>query len=289
MAHYLVEKGYVPLDKSWTIRMGVLDLFNGYDDTVHFLEQEALLSDDLKALYGAVLSWDGNGPIDVGESGTLYRFLKFASWKLGAGKKFIRRGSLRKRKICNDPAIVGYSQEKLLELDSRTSQWASAAVLTGDKKRLGNPPYKLRLTYEAVSHWKGQRRGGRSWVPRYDETILAQAVTYLDLLNGRSVKFVPHQAEDYCFARAFGFVTKEEGKSRWPSLCGHESNRIREMERMLHDVGRGVGINSRDHRVVQAIAMRQKVERKDAKIKYPRCVSKSWPQFWKFLEDSPVL
>ena len=286
LKHYLIKQGYIPLDKSWIIRMGILDLLNGYDDTTQFIKKQEQLSDDLKALYRASLAWKSDEPIDVGESGTLYRFLRFASWKLDIDKEFILHGSLKQREICDNPEIVNYSLDELLKLDNGTSQWASASVLLGSKERIPNPPYKLRLSYEAVSHWKKQRKKGHHWEPRYDETILRQAIAFLELLKKGETSFIPQQPEDYCFARAFELITKEDGELRWPSLRGHESNRIAEMERVLCDTVVGKEINSRDHRIVQAIAMLRKVKGKDIKVKYPEVVKKSWPQFWKFLKDS---
>jgi len=265
MNHYLIKQGYIPLDKSWTIRMGVLDLLNGYKDTIRFLEQQKELSDDLQALFRASIAWKSEKPIDVGESATLYRFFRFVSWKLNLKKEFILQGTLRDRKICDNPKIVNYSQEELLKLDNGTSQWASASVLLGDMGRLDNPPYKLRLTYRAVEHWENQRAKGLCWEPRYDETILRQAEAFLELLKTEKMSFVPRQVEDYCFARAFELVTKKGGEIRWPSLRGHESNRIEEMERMLNYADQGIEIVSIDHRVVQAIAMRQKFKGKDVK------------------------
>jgi len=286
MMHYLIEHGYIPLDKSWIIRMGVLDILNGYDDTIRFLEKQDQLSDDLQALYRSSIAWKSGEPIDVGESATLYRFLRFASWKLWLNKKFILCGTLTKRKICDNPEIIHYSLDELLKLDNGTSQWASASVLCGNEERINNPPYKLKLTYEAVSHWKQQRANNQCWIPRYDETILKQAITFLKLLKGKEATFVPEQAEDYCFARAFGFITKEEGESHWSSLHNQESDRIEEMEIVLYAAEKGVEIDSKDHRVVQAVAMFQKLKDKDIKVKYPKVVNKSWPQFWKFLDDS---
>ncbi len=227
-------------------------------------------------------------PVDVGESGTLYRFLKFASWKKELNKKFILHGSLKKRKICDNPEIVSYPLKELLKLDNRTSQWASAAVLLGSEERVDNPPYKLKLTYEAVEHWQQQRDKARCWELRYDETILRQAEAFLELLNTGKTEFIPKQAEDYCFARTLGIVTKEEGESRWPSLRSHESDRILEMEGALDNADHGVEITSKDHRVVQAVAMHRKAKGKEIKVKYPLSVNKSWPQFWKFLNDSDL-
>lgn len=305
----LIEKGYIPLDKSWIIRMGILDLFNNYDDIDEFLGQQKELCDDLKALQKALINWKSGNSIYVGESGTLYRFLKFASWKSNLNKKFILSGSLLKRKICDDPKIRNYPLEKLLKLDNGTSQWASAAVLLGNKEKIlhpvksprsgelakgklfnrVNPPYKLKITYEAISHWEKQRAKRLSWQPRYDETILRQAETFLKLLKGEKISFIPQQAEDYCFSRALGFMTKEEGESRWPSLLGHESNRIEEMEKMINNSDQKIEIDSTDHRVIQAIAMRQKIKNKPIKFLYPLSVNKSWTQFWKFLNDSARL
>jgi len=274
---------YIPLDKSWMIRMGVLDLVGGYDGCVGFLVRHLDdLSDDLQAMCLASLQWRLNLPLYVGESATIYRFLKFASWKLGQDREFVIRDTLKNRDICDDPEIVDWSLERLLTLDNGTSQWASASVLMGNEERIPNPPYKLQLTYDAVKHWKTARSNKRRWEPRYDKTILKQALAYLQWLRDGHIKFVPMQAEDYCFARAFGIITQEEGEKRWPSLRGHESNRYIEMEDALHQKE----VTSKDHRVVQAVAM---LKGGDATFMYPGCVNKSWPQFWRFLKDSPYI
>lgn len=279
------SKKYIPLDKSWVIRMGTLDLLNKYPDINVFLNKERFLSEDLIALKGVCRDWNSKKKIDVGESGTLYRFLQFVSWKFGLDKEFITHGTLQSRNICDNPKIVQYSLNKLLKLDQCTSQWASAAVLCGNKGKMKKPPYKLGLTYEAVDHWQNQRSKGKTWKARYDITIENQAIAFLEILNGESVRFNPEQAEDYCFARAFGFITKEEGEKRWPSLRGHESDRIEEMETALDEYQNVKVITSKDHRVVQAVAMKAKVDRKNISFQYPNSVNKSWPQFWDFLEN----
>ena len=180
--------------------------------------------------------------------------------------------------------IINLPQERLLTLDGGTSQWASAAVLLGDRKRLPNPPFKLKLTYEAVEHWNKRRKFSNLWYIRYDQTILEQAEFFLSLKSGRKDKvFLPQQAEDYCFARAFDIMTGEEGARKWPQLRNHESDRLEEMERCLYQAQSGKSVNSHDHRVIQAIAMRSEYLERDLKIKYPNSVNKSWPQFWKFL------
>ena len=129
MENEFIKKGLIPLDKSWIIRMGVLDLLNGYNDTITFLEQQKLISDDLNALLKASYDWNSDKEVYVGESGTLYRFLQFASWNYGLQKHFIKNGTLLRRNICDNPEIIGWPLENILALDNGTSQWASAAVL----------------------------------------------------------------------------------------------------------------------------------------------------------------
>ena len=274
---------YLPIDKSWIIRMGVLDMLDNSDNIQKFLEKQANLSDDLLALQRASRVWKGNEPVNIGESGTLYRFLRFASWKLNLNKKFVISGTLKNRKLTNNPDIVDLSQEELLKLDNNTSQWASAKVLLGDRERLDNPPYKLKLTYEAVEHWELQKNKGEGWIPRLDETILRQAQSYRALLKGLDSGFYPIQAEDFCFAYGFGLTNSIEGEKKWPNLHGHESDRIKEIETMLEKAKKGMAIDSKDHRVVQAIAMWAKVNDKKIQILYPDSVNKSWPRFWEFL------
>ncbi|MEK7642938.1 MAG: hypothetical protein AAB372_00585 [Patescibacteria group bacterium] len=278
-------KEYIPLDKSWMMRVGVLDIVNGYSDIEIFLEVQNNLSDDLEALLRAARAWHTDEAIDVGESGTLYRFLQFASWHFGFNKVFIKQGTLKDRPITNDAGIISYSLSKLLELDHGTSQWASAALLCGRDEVIKNSSFKLKLTYEAVSHWRERRAKGMTWELRYDETILRQAETFIALMRGEQPEFVPHQAEDYCFARAFGYITQKEGKERWPNLEGHESNRIEVMEVELENFEAGKPITSWDHRVVQALAMKGKVEKKEVQFEHPEAVTKSWPQFWGLLGE----
>lgn len=300
----LIKKGYIPLDKSWMNRMGLLDLMHGKDDTIKYLEKHfGELGDDLKALYRASAAWiEGKSVIPVCESGTLYRFLQFASWKMGLNKTFTLQGTLIPRDICDDPNIVNWPIEKLQALDNGTSQWASASVLMGSKERLDdlkNQQFKLKLTYEALEHWMQKRNKEERWEPRYDETIMGQAMAFLEiLLNNRIPVFTPLQAEDYCFARAFGFMKKEEGEKRWPNLHTHESDRIMEMEKELKSFRNRDIIESKDHRVVQSIAMLQKTVMRELEqkskgipvnVKYPNSVNKSWPRFWDFLEDSTHL
>lgn len=302
MEDFLVRKGYIPFDKSFFNRVGVPDLLNGYSSTVRFLgPRYNTLSDDLKALYHASLDWRAGIDVDVNESGTLYRFLQFASWKFGLDKKFVMHGTLEKRKMCDDPSIVNYSLQELLELPEKTSQWASAKVTTATRQEyeklkleldeIENPLYKLKLSFEVRDHWTEMRSKKKCWEPRYDETILKQAIAFLKILKYCHAEFTAEQPEDYCFARRFNYITKEEGESRWPSLKEHESNRIKEMEKIIRAADSGLEIESNDHRAVQAYAMMQTVAGQKINMKecYKDSVSKSWPQFWKFLDHSDYL
>lgn len=283
----LIEKGYIPLDKSWIIRMGMLDFFNGYRDIFTFLKKHRKdLPDDLLSLERALAAWkSGKGTIPVGESGTLYRFLQFAAWKRGERKRFSRKGTLRSRSVAQAPELVRFPLSRLLRLDKNTSQWASAAVLFGNTERPAQIPFKLKVTYEALSHWERMREKGKIWEPRYDETILRQALAFLKIRNGKRAQFSPLQAEDYCFARAFGFMKRSEAARQWPNLKSHESDRLKEMEQVIRDVRNAGPIRSRDHRAVQAGALLQRAQGKPVRVIHRTCVSKSWPQFWKFLRD----
>lgn len=280
----LFVSDFVPFDKSWIMRMGLLDIVHGRHHIREVLAGQEGWGDDLCALRRCANDWNSDRPLDVGESATLYRFLLFASWKLGTPKKFLLRGTLSQRPINQDPSIISYRLQDLLKLDNGTSQWASAAVLLGNKEIIPDPPYKLALTYEAVAHWFQQRDCGEHWDLPHDDTILYQAAAFVRAMQDGYVEFPFRQAEDYCVARAFGWIGKTEGEAKWPSLRGHESDRIEEMECALQEFQSGTPITSRDHRVVQAIAMYAKFKRKEVAFLHPHAVNKSWPRFWKFLE-----
>jgi hypothetical protein len=268
------------------MRMGVLDLTHGFDDTIDFLNEQTVLSEDLVALAEASEAWQDDLPVPVGESGTLYRFLSFAAWKQGIDKKFVTEGTLSDRAITLDPSIVNLSQAELLKLDNETSQWASAAVLMGDRERIIDPPHKLQVTYDAVEHWQSRRAAGQMWLPRRDITTARQADTFQKMLTGEPPTFIPLQAEDYCFAVEFGYITPVEGQRRWPSLAGHESNRPAEMGIAQNQASAGEIVQSRDHRVVQAIAMWGRLMDREVEFEHPDAVKKSWPEFWPFIEST---
>jgi len=276
---------YLPLEKSWIIRMGLLDLLNNGSQIKTFLDTQENLGSDLLALKRVVQDWGSDRPLNVGESGTLYRFLLFISWNLNLKKSFIIAGTLKDRQVTQDPMIINLSQKELLELDGKTSQWASAKAIIGDGERLVNPPHLLDMTYEAIRHWHNRTSQNLDWEPNIDRTIKHQAEAFLGLLETGKTSFTPKQAEDYCFARALDLITKEEGEERWPALKNHESDRIESMEEELNNVKEGRPIISKDHRVVQAIAIWAKVNKKDVHFEHPESVNKTWPLFWSFLNS----
>ena len=156
---------YIPLDKSWMIRVGMLDLVHGKFDIIDYLRQQKDLSNDLMALKRVAENWrDENAILDVGESATLLRFVKFILWKEDKKKAIVTKGTLVNREICDNPEIVDWSLEDLLKLDNGTSQWASASVLMGNQEEVENPPMKLRLTHSVVKHWNEMRKKGRCWI-----------------------------------------------------------------------------------------------------------------------------
>ncbi len=275
---------YIPLDKSWIIRMGILDLIHGYEDIISFLDAQPVLSDDLSALRHACSVWRSHQPIRVWESGTLYRFLLFVSWRLQLQKEFILEGTLKWRLITQDSSIIYLSQQQLLELPREpTTQWASAKALLGDQCRLESPPYKLQVTYQAIDHWHTQRAKGETWEGREDDTIRNQAETFLKLYRSESASFEATQAEDYCFARIFNFITQLEGKLLWPNLAIHETNRLEEMERIIDRIFSTGIVDSLDHRVIQAAVMWGLVHKVNIRVDNPSAVAKSWPEFWDFI------
>lgn len=276
---------FIPLDKSWVTRMGTLDIINGFTSIEEKLSNCTSVSDDLLALVTTSRNWRNGEALHVGESATLYRILQFASWKFNLNKQFTKEGSLLERGIIDDPQIVNFSQEELLKLDNGTTQWATASVICGDIDRLVNAPSKLIETYKAVEEWYRCKSKGVEWAIQYDKTILGQAECFLSILYGNKTDFIPLCSDDYCFARAFDFITSENGLEQWPSLMGHETDRIKEMEESINEAFCDEIINTFDHRVIQAIALWGKVNNKNVTFKYPNKVAKSWPDFWNFLNE----
>jgi hypothetical protein len=290
---------FILLDKSWIIRMGIQDLFRGYSDIVDFLKNQKDLGGDLEALGRVARDWNGKGPLNVGESGTIYRFVRFYLWQDESARELITEGTLTKRakeKICDNSDLVHWSSERLGKLDEGTTQWQTMAYLLRDRIKVNNPKYKLQVTYDAVEHWENARAHGEVWQPRKDPTLFNQAMVFLKKLNKLPLEWIPEQAEDYCFARAFGYADENslnspEGKRMFESVRGHEVQRVNDMNELLQQIRTGERISSKDHRGVQSAAMLIKTLEptlisESIRIRFdnPSCVSKTMPKFWDFMK-----
>ncbi len=296
--------GFIPYHKSLIIRMGILDLINTHHSCqcLDFLTNNLhKLPDDLIVLRNVLLQWKSKNEINVGESGTIYRFLKFYCWKNGIKKRFVLEGTLKNREICNNPDIVNMPVSKLLELDNNTQQWASASILVNSSlnpvtpidKLIDIPIHqytyqttypKLFLTIECKKEWKKMlcmdelaSFASYNKLSVFDPNIERQAISYVLYRLGERMSLAALSAEDYCLSRAFGKISVDKAKSEFKSLRGHESNRLEEMEKALVSNV----ISSKDHRVVQAMVMKNNHM---SNVVYPQAVNKSWPQFWKFME-----
>ncbi len=283
IADELIKKEYIPISKYWSMRLGFLDILNNTKLFIPLIENRQDIGDDLKAMSRISHEWKDRKDINVGEGGALFRYLQFASWKYGLDKIFIKEKTLKNRQMCDNPKIVNWPINKLLELDNNTPQWASASILTGCTEKIPDD-YFLNMSREALIHYNKAKNDNKSCEVKLDDTILRQAVAFVGLLKNGKIDYKPIQQDEYCFARAFGLIDRIEGEKRWPELRGHESNRLEEMEVMISKLNRNEEIDSKDHRVVQAMAMLAFSKHLDAKFAHPECVSKSWPQFWSFMD-----
>ncbi len=257
------------------IRMGMLDLqANKTSVRAYLQDHKSELGDDLLALLRVQEGWGSDTPLDVGESGTLFRFVRYLQMLTQNNQQVMTHGTLKNRTLTDDKSILNLSIEELLALDSGTSQWASAAVLFTEVTfpKSSTVPYHLQMSVDAKRVW------GRGWKSRLDSTIARQAEAYVGWLQSGETNFTPVQSEDFPFAVAFGIMSIAEGEEKWPQLRNHETDRIAEMERLIDSTV----IDSLDHRVVQALAMRYPNRQVSAVAK--KAVNKTWPQFWQFLE-----
>jgi hypothetical protein len=239
----LIDSKLIPLDKSWIIRMGAMDILTGFgDDIKRFLDGQGELSGDLKALRNVADTWDNSEVIDVGEAGTLYRIMQFASWKFHLGKKFIKHDTLNDRKMCEDPSIVYWPIDKLVTLDNNTSQWATASVLLGNEEQPSAETlkrhYKLRVTYDAVKQWTERRNRKECWSPRGDETITNQALKYIYTLHQDEFNYEPEQAEDFCFSVTFKSIkpSKETANMKMDDILNSMLYQISELQKKGKDI-----------------------------------------------------
>lgn len=282
---------YLPLSKSRAIRIMFLERVNGRTDTANELfelNKTSQQPDDIIAMINACRVWENSPHISTGESGTAFRFLRFFGWKTDCRKSICRSGTANNRPIHMNREIVDWPIHRLLTLDNGTSQWASAATLCGDPTRIENPPYHLAMTYQVIDEWRDCVAQGRPFVIGPDETIKRQADAFVGLCRQQKVTFQARQPEDFPFAHVvMKNMTVQRASELWPSLAGHESNRLTSVSKAWEKWEARSEIDSGDHRVVQAVAMGA-LKGSSANIIYgstdhPEVVNKSWPEFWKFL------
>jgi hypothetical protein len=297
-----IRKGYVPWFKSQIIRVAILDLIRGYGpgDLIRFLDSQEDLGGDLKALRRIAEAWVyQNKSLDVGESATIYRFVSFYSWKYGISRPIVVSGTLAERaeEMGATPDIVNWPLAKLLTLEGGTTQWATMAILMGNKEVLPQVPFYIQQTYNVMEHYDKQRDEGKVWIPQRDITLSTQIEEYIRFLKTGKTAIKPTKLGDCdlaCFLMAFGIITPGEAKDLWPMIQFHESNRVKAMREALEQLLLGNIICTDDHRVVQALAMliqskNLSISADDIRKRFhnPNCVNKTWPRFWDFLADVP--
>lgn len=298
-----LEELLPPLSKSWMMRLGILDMKAGSSNTLHTLDEIAQttdLGDDLVALQRVSRQWLYKQPLEVGESGTLYRYTRFLDWteadtaeRQVKKRKFVRSGTLKNRSITTDASIIHLPLGELAELDNGTTQWASAALLlqgrseAEEKQFLASlSPQKrpmIELTLEARACWTAARALGHGCVGHLkekDQTITRQAQAYYTrLVGGQNVTFTSVHSEDALFAVMNGDISVTEAEKAFPTLRTHETDRIAELERVMASPV----IDTADHRVAQAAVMNRHspVWTKRSEI----AVAKTWPQFPQFANE----
>lgn len=245
---------------------------------------------DTTEFLAAANEYESSDIVHIGEGGANYRSLLYRSYLEGSNKRFERTGSSLQRQIYEAPDMTTLPNSQLLLLDDETTQYISARLTWDEQASIPREvvygDFKLRVVADAISHWYSQRERGLAWQPRRDISLARQAASFIKVLQTGEIdsNYYPEQAEDYCFARAFGLMSAAQALQKWPKLQHHESNRIESMERAIKQVEAGEIIDVNDHRVVQAIAMRYGLG--PSRFKYPACVEKSWPRFWEFVTQA---
>ena len=270
----------LPWHKSLIIRFVFLDLIRGkVDRSIKWLEDNYdSLGDDLKALLRSLKQFLAGEDIDVGESGTLLRFWRYYLLTIGDDRQIIVRRTARKRQFYRGTDVINMTDHQLLMLDNGTSQWASIAALCGRITRpAGELPGHLELTFNAIKLWQDAEFYEEMWPARKDRYITEMVEAWLEWHRTGIMKLRIDNAEKAFFGAMFGLITPEEAYQQFPQMVHHESNRIKAMKRYRHRWWFVVG--SRDHRVVQGLAMRGR----RCVFLHRRCVNKTWPQFWKLM------
>lgn len=291
---------YCPLDKSKIIRYCLMDYINGFSDhAIDFLNKHDL-GDDLKRLKQFLENPDSDF-INVGESATLWRFLRFITLKENKTCILYKEGTLKNRKLYEDKNIINKSLEELLnqKIDQGTSQWISAYMLYNHNKDYSNNyplPFKSITTDNCIKIWYNTFNKKPRWElsDLKDNTIKKQMEFFHSIfwLGHDDNQWFPEQAEDYCIGRAFNKLSMKQGENLWSQLKNHESNRLEEMETMMEYFEKGFNrFRTKDHRIIMAIAMKIKLKEKNRNIFSIRQeipfwdnTDKAFPQFWGWLQ-----
>lgn len=279
----------IGLDKTFVRVCRSLDRLHGFSDSYEILAPyEHELPQDTSDFCRAIEDYDANRPVRVGEGGANLRTLLYLSYLEDTDAEFVKEGSLATRAIYDSSDMVTMPNSQLVLLDKETTQYLSARLTWDEEVVVPSTAikgdFKLLTVADAIEHWYQRRQQGLPWVPRRDISLARQAASFLKTLQTGELDadYYPEQAEDFCFANAYGHITLEQGRARWQKLKGHESNRFESMETAIEQAISGQIIDVNDHRVVQAIAMRFGLGR--VRFKYPDCVAKSWPRFWDFVD-----
>jgi len=291
--HYLVKEGYIPWNKGEAIRGIILGMRDKNPLAMDYIAKQIKRSEDeeaaLKCSHGYFLD---ESQLYVGKSATLLRCARYLIWDKGQEIEFVMDNQLRKRQVCDNPEIIHWSLGRLRDINGEvTTQWITAALLTGRDNTLKEIPDKVQMTLDVIAAWEANE-----WRPRHDETLFGQAVAYLELLHKGKTTWQPQHTEDYCVGKGLGRVTLEQEAEWKECLDNQESIRTQEASEVLAAADAGQPIYSKDHRPLQEVAFYQKLKNPDItwdelNIIHPEAISKSWPleQFKRFLEDSPRL
>ena len=281
----------LPWHKSLIIRFAFLDLIHGKEQrSIDWLEAHYdKLGDDLHALLRTLKQYLAGEDLNVGESGTLLRFWHYFLWTTNDKRSIITRGTLKLRNISRDPDLINWSVDELAEHPEETSQWASIAVLFGKRGTKRHIDPHISLSYRTRNEWEQATERGEMWPARRDDFITECIEAYADYRQTGVMKLRLDNSEKGCQGVAFGLISWQEMKRRWPKSVNHESNRPQAMRfalrrARLRKVFWWLKIWSDDHRVVMAMAMRG-IPREA--FSNPDCVNKTCPFFWEILALFP--
>lgn len=266
----------LPLDKSWIKCLTILEMRVGLHGRVRdflntFPQDE--MSDDVVACRELLNSWQ--------EASDMLPVRNFRSLAV-ALQAFLKTRQRNKSEI-----LMGSQLRKRKLEDGYTSQHISAQILAGNPiildewelRGMNKLPYHCKIAHEAnilASYSKNLK------VYREDRTLAKQFTYFIQRLQGKDVRLKIDSAEDVPLAVAMGEMSVKTAGVKFPQLKNHETDRIKEMEYMLTNTDN----TSKDHRIVMARAMQGVLKNGYAESPhYKSAVNKSFPMFWKYLNE----